>query len=153
MSKRPHGRHPKACAQRQGLPAVPSREPRDQWKGTAATHSRPLLPLCHGSAHVLTSAPFSTQVAEEGSQKLKRTTVSLQHLTTSLQEAASSTRKYKDTSAPLFGRAKYKTDVAANLKQQGGAIKAYAISMLLEHGMKPTDFDRNKKAAALSYIS
>ena len=29
--------------------------------------------------------------------------------------------------------------------------QAYAVAMLLEHGMKPSDFDRNKKAAANAY--
>jgi len=29
--------------------------------------------------------------------------------------------------------------------------QAYAISLLLEHGMKPSDFDRSKKVKANAY--
>ena len=55
--------------------------------------------------------------------------------------------KYKDARVPMFGKTKFQSAASADLQKQAGAIKAYAMSLLLEHGMKPTDFDKNKMPA------
>ena len=113
----------------------------------------------------------------------KRTTVSLQHLTRSLQDTAVVTRKWSANKPPMFGRSKFQASwiflhplpphplpltlftsyplffiftrhqagVSAEMTKQADGIKAYAHAMLLEHGMRTSDFDKSKKALAQSY--
>ena len=46
---------------------------------------------------------------------------------------------------------RHQASVSAEMTKQADGIKAYAHAMLLEHGMRTSDFDKSKKALAQSY--
>ena len=52
---------------------------------------------------------------------------------------------------PLSILIRHQAGVSAEMTKQADGIKAYAHAMLLEHGMRTSDFDKSKKALAQSY--